>query len=107
MTKAGINTIQIGRIGNLGYTVNSAISYFPHDAGVSAWQPVAPLNQTNGDLTLLMLNPNSITYTEPVNDPMVRTGNSPDMDLIGGAPYIPSRAACMYYAQVHLETIMC
>ena len=36
----------------------------------NVWQPIPALNRTDGDISLFFLAPNSVTYQEPVTDPM-------------------------------------
>lgn len=73
-------------------------SFAPHNNALRypwvpthAWTPVAPFNQTEGDLSLFGLLPNSITFSEPVQDPMFRTSTTSDNDILGLAPYVPER----------------
>lgn len=45
-----------------------------HPAGTtleeSGWKPIAELNRTDADLSIMFLSQNSISYAEPVDDPM-------------------------------------
>lgn len=78
-------------VGALAYSVNSFNSLAPHINGLSYWSPIAPFNQTSGDLSLITVAPNGVTFTEPVADPMFRTFDDPDPTLKGGAQYVPMR----------------
>lgn len=80
-------------VGFLGYSVDALNSFAPHMNGSSTsfWSPVAPFNQTRGDLSIIKLMPNSVTFTEPVSDPMFRTLDEPDPTVYGGAQYVPMR----------------
>ena len=75
----------------VGYGVISFDSPYPHTSGSANWVPIAPFNQTSGDLSLILVLPNAVTFTSPVTDVMFQTNTEADPNLLGGAPYRPSR----------------
>lgn len=46
----------------------SSINYFP--GGSPIWDPIAPFNRTDGDVSLHFLAQTSVMYTKPVRDPL-------------------------------------
>lgn len=63
-----------------GYELTSFVAY----AGAShgGWDPIPALNRTDGDVSILFLTPNSITYQEPVTDPFY-SATTPNTVLVG------------------------
>jgi hypothetical protein len=42
---------------------------------ITQWNPIYPFNRTDGEVTLMMLNPNGVKYTAPVDDPWFSAHN--------------------------------
>lgn len=75
----------------VGYGLISFDSPYPHTSASANWAPIAPFSQTPGDLSLILVLPNAVTFTGPVTDVMFQTVTKADSDVLGGAPYRPSR----------------
>lgn len=77
--------------------MNAAISFAPHNNLTldQGWSPVEPLSNTEGDLSLFAISPNSIAFSEPVYDPMFRTFETQDDLFAGPSSYVPTQSVYM------------
>ncbi|KAI9699287.1 MAG: hypothetical protein M1836_002897 [Candelina mexicana] len=57
-------------IDNFGYDLSLTQWIGGSNTSSNSWRPIAALNRTDADITLLFLEQNSITYQAPCDDPM-------------------------------------
>lgn len=71
-------------------SVGYRLSMDTHTAGPSTggWDPLPEINRTDADVTLIFLMQNSVSYSEPVDDPIFAAHTTLDLSMVvAGADY--------------------